>query len=139
MTDPLFPHEKSPDCRQSLINDQSGQNSADAQSWQLFYVYIVQCRDGSFYTGYTSNLPNRIRQHTQGKGARYTRSRKPVVLVYFELCFSRQKALSREWQIKQLSRKEKERLIAGCHPFCLLSKQKPISPAKQRQTRKNSD
>ena len=75
------------------------------------YVYIVKCGDGSLYTGWTNNLEARIKTHNLGKGGKYTRSRLPVELVYFEGFSSKEEAMKREAAIKKLSRKEKEFLI----------------------------
>lgn len=75
------------------------------------YVYIVKCKDNSFYTGWTTDLQKRIEKHNQGTGAKYTRSRRPVELIYFETFDNKHDALKREYQIKQLSRKQKEELI----------------------------
>lgn len=75
------------------------------------YVYIVRCADGSLYTGWTNDLERRIEAHNAGTGAKYTKSRRPVELVYFESFKTRQEAMQREYQIKQLSRTEKLRLI----------------------------
>lgn len=75
------------------------------------YTYIVKCADGSFYTGWTNNLDKRIRDHNAGKGAKYTKSRRPVVLVYQELFETKEEAMKREYAIKQLSRQQKEELI----------------------------
>lgn len=72
------------------------------------YFYIVQCQDESFYAGYTTNLERRITMHNIGKGAKYTRAKGPVVLVYNEHFESKKEALSREYSFKQLSRKQKE-------------------------------
>lgn len=77
------------------------------------YVYILKCRDHSFYTGWTNNLKKRIEKHNLGLGAKYTRSRRPVELVYFETFENKTDALKREYQIKQLTRKQKEKLIEG--------------------------
>lgn len=77
------------------------------------YVYIVKCKDNSFYTGWTTDLKKRIEKHNQGIGAKYTRSRRPVELIYFETFDNKHDALKREYRIKQLSRKEKEKLIKG--------------------------
>ena len=76
-----------------------------------FYVYILLCKDGSFYTGYTKNLDERTRQHENGKGARYTRMHKPKRVAYVELFNSRAKAMEREKVIKKLSHKQKLNLI----------------------------
>lgn len=76
------------------------------------YTYIVECSDGSLYTGWTNDLEHRISQHNAGAGAKYTRSRLPVRLVYYETFGTKQEAMSREWHLKQLSRKDKLALIA---------------------------
>ena len=75
------------------------------------YTYIVKCSDASLYTGWTTNLDRRMGEHNSGRGAKYTRSRVPVELVYYESFLTKQEAMRREWEIKQLSRKEKEKLI----------------------------
>lgn len=75
------------------------------------YVYILRCSDGSLYCGWTTDLQGRLRKHNQGKGARYTRSRLPVEMIYHETYADRHEALSREWQIKQMKREDKLRLI----------------------------
>jgi len=77
-------------------------------SW---HVYILECRDGTYYTGSASNLESRIKKHNCGKGARYTRGRRPVKLVYHETFPSRSRAAKREHQIKKLTRAQKEVLI----------------------------
>ena len=77
---------------------------------------MVRCRDGSLYTGYTNDLDNRIETHNSGRGAKYTRSRLPVELVYFEEFSTKEEAMSREWHIKRLKRLQKEKLIAGSLP-----------------------
>ncbi len=71
------------------------------------YVYILQCSDGSLYTGWTDNLPKRLMAHQNGKGAKYTKGRRPVKLVYSENLPDKSSALKREWFIKKLSRKDK--------------------------------
>lgn len=75
------------------------------------YTYIVECADGTLYTGWTNDLENRIKTHNEGKGAKYTRSRLPVRLVYYETFRSKSEAMIREYQIKQMSRFEKLELI----------------------------
>lgn len=77
----------------------------------MYYAYILACADGTLYTGWTTDLSRRLAAHNTGKGAKYTRSRRPVALRYAERCSSREKAMHREWEIKQLSRAEKLRLI----------------------------
>lgn len=77
-----------------------------------WYVYIVRCRDDSLYTGVARNLEQRIDEHNEGKrGARYTRSRRPVELVYHEVAADRSTAQQREYQIKQLTAVQKRLLI----------------------------
>ncbi|HET6846660.1 MAG TPA: GIY-YIG nuclease family protein [Anaerolineales bacterium] len=77
------------------------------------YCYIVQCDDGSYYTGWTTNPEARIRAHNAGRGARYTRSRRPVRLVHLEPQATRVRAMKRERAIKNLTRAAKQRLIAA--------------------------
>ncbi len=74
---------------------------------------MVRCSDGSLYTGYTNDLDKRLKAHNAGKGAKYTRSRCPVELVYNEEYNTKEEAMSREWHIKRLSRNKKEELIDG--------------------------
>ncbi len=78
-----------------------------------FYCYILECNDGTYYTGWSTDPQRRARQHDSGKGARYTRSRRPVRLVYVEECPDRAAAMKRERAIKALSRSRKEKLIHG--------------------------
>ncbi|QLD87416.1 GIY-YIG nuclease family protein [Natronomonas halophila] len=75
------------------------------------YVYVLECADGSLYTGYTTDVERRVQEHDAGDGAKYTRGRTPVELVYSESFDSKSAAMSREYEIKQLSRAEKERLV----------------------------
>lgn len=74
-------------------------------------VYIVRCKDKTLYTGYTNDLEKRELSHNKGIGARYTRQRRPVQVIYVEEFSSKGKALSREYEIKQMTREEKEELI----------------------------
>ena len=77
-------------------------------------VYILRCADGSLYTGWTNDVEARIKAHNESRaGAKYTRSRRPVTLVYWEDCGTKEQAMSREWHIKHLTREEKLALIAG--------------------------
>ena len=71
------------------------------------FCYIVECADGTFYTGWTTNLERRLAVHNAGRGSRYTRSRRPVKLVYFECCSSRAQAMRREVTLKRMSRPAK--------------------------------
>ena len=75
------------------------------------YAYLLLCADGSYYCGYTTEPKRRLQAHNSGKGAKYTRSRGPCTLVYIERCASKRDALRREWEIKQLTHREKEALI----------------------------
>ncbi len=76
-------------------------------------VYILRCRDNTLYTGITEDLERRVQQHNCGQGAKYTRGRGPVALVYQELCGTKGEALKREYAIKQLSRPKKLALIGA--------------------------
>lgn len=78
---------------------------------ELNYMYIVRCSDNTLYTGWTNHLEERIEAHNRGKGARYTRSRRPVELVYFESFATKEEAMSREFKVKRLTRAEKLRMI----------------------------
>ena len=75
------------------------------------YVYILRCADGSLYTGWTNDLEKRLKAHNSGSASKYTRTRLPAELVYFEEWESKEAAMSREWHIKRLSREEKLKLI----------------------------
>lgn len=75
------------------------------------YTYMVECADGTYYTGWTTDLNKRISMHNAGTGARYTRSRRPVKLVWWQSFDTKEEAMSQEWHIKQLSRARKTELI----------------------------
>lgn len=75
------------------------------------YTYLLRCSDGTLYCGFTTDLARRLKMHNSGKGAKYTRSRLPVELVWYEEFGSKEEAMSREWHIKQLSRSKKMELI----------------------------
>ena len=77
----------------------------------FWYVYILRCGDGTLYTGITDDIPRRLAAHRSGKGAKYTRGRGPLELVYQEQVPDKSAALRREIQIKRLRRAEKERLM----------------------------
>lgn len=77
----------------------------------MYYVYIVECSDGTLYTGFTPDIEERIKKHNRGQGAKYTRGRTPVTLKYQEQYADKSPAMQREYEIKQLSREEKELLI----------------------------
>jgi putative endonuclease len=78
-----------------------------------FYVYILLCIDGSFYTGYTKDLDERTRQHENGKGAKYTKSHRPQKVAYVEIFNSRSSAMKRERAIKKLTHQQKQDLICS--------------------------
>lgn len=92
------------------------------------YVYILQCADGTYYTGWTNDLEHRVQTHNAGKGAKYTRVRRPVQLVYFETLDSAVEAQQREYRIKQLTRAQKLQLMAGEKDF-----RAPILRRKKRK------
>jgi len=75
------------------------------------YTYMVRCKDNSLYTGWTNNLEKRIEAHNAGKGAKYTKNRGPVELVYYEQFETKEEAMSREYAIKQMTKKQKEKLV----------------------------
>ena len=75
------------------------------------YVYIVKCNDETYYTGWTNNLDKRIKTHNDGKGAKYTKYRRPVKLIYFEEFQDKREAMRREYEIKTYTRQQKEKLI----------------------------
>ncbi|RGY99269.1 GIY-YIG nuclease family protein [Clostridium sp. AM58-1XD] len=75
------------------------------------YTYLVECADKSLYCGWTNHLEQRIRAHNDGKGAKYTKCRRPVRLVYMEVFETKEEAMRREAAIKKMSRRQKEQLI----------------------------
>ena len=77
------------------------------------YTYLLECYDHSFYCGWTNDLDKRVMAHNSGNGAKYTKSRRPVALVYYETYETKEAAMKREAAIKRMSRREKERLISG--------------------------
>jgi putative endonuclease len=78
-----------------------------------FYVYIVECRDGTYYTGYTPDIEKRIKLHNAGRGAKYTRDRRPVNLIWNKEYRQFKSAFLKEKRIKELTRKQKEDLVGG--------------------------
>ena len=76
-----------------------------------WYLYIIECRDGTLYTGITNDLDRRLAQHNRGTASRYTRSRVPVTLMHKERCLTKSSALKKEYAVKSLSRREKEKYI----------------------------
>ena len=77
------------------------------------YTYMLKCSDGTLYTGWTNDLEKRVEAHNSGKGAKYTKARRPVELAYYEEFETKEQSMKREYAIKQLGRKEKQKLIAG--------------------------
>ena len=77
------------------------------------YTYMLKCSDGTLYTGWTNDLEKRVEAHNSGKGAKYTKARRPVELAYYEEFETKEQAMKREYAIKQLGRKEKQKLIVG--------------------------
>lgn len=76
------------------------------------FVYVIRCSDNSLYTGYTTDVDRRVGEHNSGNGAKYTRSRTPVDLVYTEEYNTKSEAMSREYEIKQLTKEQKENLVS---------------------------
>ena len=81
------------------------------QEDKKYFAYIVECKDGSLYTGFTTDLANRVRTHNEGKGAKYTKARRPVRLGYYEEFATKQLAMKREAAIKKLTHQQKQELI----------------------------
>lgn len=79
----------------------------------MWYLYILRCGDGTLYTGITTDVERRLEAHRQGRGAKYTRGRRPLELEYQEECGTHSEALKREYAVKQLTREEKEDLIGN--------------------------
>lgn len=84
---------------------------ADNDKLEAWFLYILECNDGTFYTGITNDIARRLQQHNDGKGARYTRTRRPVRLLYTETCDNRSRALIRECEIKSLPKNKKGLLV----------------------------
>ena len=74
-------------------------------------TYILKCSDNSLYTGWTNDIKHRLKMHNEGKGAKYTKARRPVELVYFEEFETKEQAMKREYAIKQMARKDKLELV----------------------------
>lgn len=103
-----------------------GGGGKEPDDWEL---YILKCSDNSFYTGITKDIPRRLKMHQTGKASKYTRTRRPVELLYHEFCGNRTQALVRECAVKELSRKKKEELVLGIKP------KKKVAPRKKRKVR----
>lgn len=95
------------------------------------YTYILKCGDGSLYTGWTNDIAARLRQHQSGKGAKYTRGRGPLELVYLEVYDTKSEAMSREARIKHFSRNEKMKLLeADAWKDALTKEEMALIPGK---------
>lgn len=109
-----------------------------AEPEAAWHLYILRCGDGSYYTGVTTDIERRVREHVQGRASRYTRTHRPVELVHREACGTRSQALSRECAVKSLSRAKKDDLIAGRAAGAKAAAARPAprprskSPAKSR-------
>ena len=79
----------------------------------MHYVYVLECSDGTYYTGYTTDVERRVAEHDAGEGAKYTRGRTPVDLIHVEEYETQSAAMSREHEIKSLSRRAKEQVVDG--------------------------
>ena len=88
-------------------------SSASVSDDGSHHVYVVECSDGSYYTGYTTDVERRVAEHNDGRGAKYTRGRRPVRLVHVESYETQSAAMQREYAIKQLRRNAKESLVAS--------------------------
>ena len=82
----------------------------------MWYLYILRCGDGTFYTGITTDVDKRLETHRSGRGAKYTRGRAPLEVIYRECCGTHSDALKREMEVKRLSREEKQALIFSVRP-----------------------
>lgn len=78
---------------------------------EIWYLYILRCKDGSLYTGITTDISRRLEEHRRGKGAKYTRGRGPLELVYRQVCGTHSQALKRELEVKAMKRERKEQLL----------------------------
>lgn len=95
------------------------------------YTYILECADGTFYCGWTNCLEKRVKNHNEGRGAKYTKGRRPVVLQYFEEFETKEEALKREIEIKKLTRTEKARLIGSVDLKIRYSNKNTSTPKKE--------
>lgn len=83
----------------------------DAKVSEVNYTYILECKDGTYYTGWTNNLEKRLKDHNEGRGAKYTKARLPVSLIYYEEFQTKEEAMRREYAIKHMTRSEKEKIV----------------------------
>jgi len=94
-----------------------------------WFVYLARCGDDTLYCGITNDLAARFVAHNAGKGARYTRARLPIELIASHRCTSKSRALKLEYRVKQLTRRQKERLVAAPAGFRALSRRSSARPA----------
>ena len=107
----------------------------DNKDKTIWYLYVLRCCDNTFYTGITNNIERRLRMHQEGKASRYTRIRRPVELIYKEICAGRAQALACEYRLKSLSRMQKEDFIQKRLKFYVDSSNKmPIFVRLVRKT-----
>lgn len=99
-------------------------NGAEGGDLSKFFVYIVQCKDGTYYTGYALDIEKRVELHNTGKGAKYTRNRRPVELVWYKTCKNRIFAMRAENTIKRFKREDKKRIVLGARLDTVLRKYK---------------
>lgn len=83
----------------------------------MYYTYLARCADDTLYCGYTDNIEAREKTHNSGKGAKYTRARMPIKIIYYEAFETKSEAMHREYEIKKLKRKQKEKLIRSTAVF----------------------
>ena len=103
---------KSPYERMLQVLKAKGKSSRSGRR-EKWFLYILECSDGTFYTGITKDIERRLKAHNNGKGASFSRMRRPVKIIYHEILKSRTQALVREFAVKSLPRKKKEELIAS--------------------------
>lgn len=97
----------------SLKDGSPKDESLKEDAVKSYYAYMLRCADGTLYSGYTNNLARRLANHNKGRGSKYTRSRLPVQLAYYEELMSKSAAMRREAELKKLTRAQKEALIEG--------------------------
>ena len=99
--------------RKMLAGMEAKEAGEKRRSREKWFLYILECSDGSFYTGVTKDIKRRFKMHTSGKASRYTRTRLPVKLLYQETCKNRTDALVRECQVKSFPKEKKFALVTG--------------------------
>ena len=97
---------------EKMAERQKAKRGRKGEPW---FLYILRCVNGTFYTGVTKDLERRVKMHNDGRASRYTRARRPVTLIYQEDCAGHAEALVRECAVKALSRKQKEQLIKNAN------------------------